>query len=495
MAERKENIVMLPFMAQGHLIPFLALALQIEQRGYNVIFVNTPLNIIKLQQSLPPTSSIRLLQIPFNSSDHDLPPGAENTDVLPPNLIFSLVKASISLKPPFRQLISDLTTQHGGAPPLCVIADIFFGWSVEVAHEFGVFHTIFSCASAFGLACYYSLWLNLPHRNTDSADFSFPDFPESGLFHTTQLAANMLAADGNDPPSIFQRKNNLTWSNSDGLLFNSVEALDGIGLAYFRRKLGRQVWPVGPILFPGVRSGKHAGITAEKCIEWLDAKPINSVLYISFGSNNTISASQMMQLAKALEQVTNVNFVWVVRPPLGFDITTEFRAEKWLPEGFIERVVDDQKRGLIVVQWAPQMEILSHKSVGSFLTHCGWNSVLEALSRGVPLMGWPMGAEQFFNAKLLAEEIGVCVEVARGIKFELKHEDMVEKIELVMGQSEKGKEMRKKAVEMKEMIKDAVRDKEGIKGSSVEAMDGFLNAALLTKEKTKNGYTQHNTIS
>ncbi|CAL5426210.1 unnamed protein product [Camellia sinensis] len=491
MTERNENIVIFPFMAQGHIIAFLGLALQIEQRGYNVIFVNTPINIKKLQQSLPPTSSIRLLEIPFSSSDDDdLPPGVENTDVLPPNLIFNLIKASVSLKPSFRQLISNLTTDCGGDPPLCIVADIFFGWSAEITHEFGVFHSIFSCSGAFSLACYYSLWMNLPHLNSDSAaEFSFPDFPESGRFHTTQLAANMLVADGNDPPSVFHRKNLPAWSNSDGLLFNSVEELDMIGLAYFRRKLGRLVCPLGPILLPpGKRAGKSAGIAAEGCIEWLCTKPENLVVYISFGSNNTISASQMMQLAKALEEVNkNTNFIWVVRPPLGFDIAAEFRADERLPEGFVERVVDDQKRGLIVAQWAPQGEILSHKSVGSFLTQCGWNSVLEGLSHGMPLMGWPMAAEQFFSAKFLAEEIGVCVEVARGFNVEVRHQDIVEKIELVMGQSEQGKELRRKAGEIKEMIEDAIRDQDGFKGSSVKAMDQFLNAALFMKEKTKNG--------
>lgn len=193
----------------------------------------------------------------------------------------------------------------------------------------------------------------------------------------------------------------------------------------------------------------------------------------------------MMQLAKALDQIMNINFIWVVRPPLGFDITAEFKAEDWLPEGFTERVVQTQNRGLIVSQWAPQLEILSHKSVGAFLTHCGWNSVLESLSQGVPLIGWPMAAEQFFNAKLLLEEVGVCLEVARGTSFEVRSEDIVDKIEKVMkGDSVKGIKMRKRAGEVKEMIRDAVRNDE-VKGSSVKAMDDFLDAALLRKEKTK----------
>lgn len=487
MAEsKKETIVMFPFMGYGHIIPFLALSLQLEQRGFSIIFVNTPVNIEKLRQSIPPSSSaIHLREIPFHSSDHHgLPPHVENLDALPYPLVINFLQASKSLKPLFTSLLSDLI--RAGDPPLVVVTDIFFGWSAEVANDLGLFHVIFSGAGGFGLACYYSTWLNLPHRKTESPEFSLPDFPEAGKFHVTQLAASYLAADGNDPWSIFQRENLSAWSKSDGVLFNSISELDKTGLDYFQRKLDRPVWAIGPVVLPApARSGKRPDISAETCIEWLDSKPLNSVLYISFGSMNTISASQMMQLAKALDQIMNINFIWVVRPPLGFDITAEFKAEDWLPEGFTERVVQTQNRGLIVSQWAPQLEILSHKSVGAFLTHCGWNSVLESLSQGVPLIGWPMAAEQFFNAKLLLEEVGVCLEVARGTSFEVRSEDIVDKIEKVMkGDSVKGIKMRKRAGEVKEMIRDAVRNDE-VKGSSVKAMDDFLDAALLRKEKTK----------
>ncbi|KAI8526262.1 hypothetical protein RHMOL_Rhmol13G0295000 [Rhododendron molle] len=486
MAQSKENtpaIVMFPFMAQGHIIPFLALSLQIEQRGFDIIFVNTPLNIKKLRQSIPPSSAIRLREIPYDSSCYPgLPPAVENTDVLPPHLIFPFIESSISLKPAFRHLVSDLV--RGGAPPLAVVADMFFGWSAEIAREFGVFHAIFSSAGGFGIGCYCSLWLNMPHRKTNSPEFFLPDFQEAGLIHLTQLAPSISAADGSDTDtkSVFMRKNILEWSDSDGVLFNSVEELDKIGLDYFRRITGRNVWPVGPIFLTG-DNRKISRISPEKCTEWLDTKPTNSVLFVSFGSNNTISASQMMQLGRALERATNTHFIWVVRPPLGFDITAEFKAKEWLPEGFMQRVVVAQNRGLVVVQWAPQVEILLHESVGAFLTHCGWNSVLESLSRGVPLIGWPMAAEQFFNAKFLEEEVGVCVEVARGVGFEVRCEDLVEKIEMVMGESEKGMEMRRKAGEVKKMIEDAVRDDGDFEGSSVVAMDEFLNAVLLKKQK------------
>ena len=109
----------------------------------------------------------------------------------------------------------------------------------------------------------------------------------------------------------------------------------------------------------------------------------------------------------------------------------------------------------------------------------------EALSYGVPIIGWPMAAEQFQNVKLLEEEIGVCLEVARGRISEVKCEDIVAKIDLVMNDTEKGKEMRKKACEVRNIINNSIADKEVFKGVSAKAMDDFLNAAMLIREQAK----------
>ncbi|OMO94055.1 UDP-glucuronosyl/UDP-glucosyltransferase [Corchorus capsularis] len=160
MAENRENVVMFPFMAQGHIIPFLALALHIEKtRNYKITFVNTPLNIKKLRSSLPPNSSIQLLEIPFNSSDHGLPPNTENCDVVPYQFVIKLLEASATLTPVFKDLIQDIILKQNGQRPLCLIGDIFFGWMSGLAQELGVFHAVFSGSGGFGLGCYYSFWL------------------------------------------------------------------------------------------------------------------------------------------------------------------------------------------------------------------------------------------------------------------------------------------------------------------------------------------------
>ncbi|KAL5567194.1 hypothetical protein UlMin_030358 [Ulmus minor] len=412
-------------MAQGHIIPFIALANLLQQReNYTITIVSTPLNIQNIKLSLPPNTPFRFLSIPFSDSNYGLPPGVENNDSIQYNLVPNLLEASISLKPHFRNLIS--------------------------------------------LRPKWSSPTNMYHRR-----------------HVLWLVVEILRkADGSEKFVRFLQEELSQWGKADGILFNTVEELDKTGLDHFRRKIGRKIWAIGPVL----RSGKEVGIKSEMCLKWLDSKPAKSVLFISFGSQNTIAASQMMEFAIALER-SKKNFIWVVRPPVGFDINGEFNAGEWLPEGFEKKIREMDNRGLLVQKWAPQVEILSHEACSCFLSHCWWNSVLEALIHGIPIMGWPLAAEQFYNSRLLEEELRVCVEIARGKSCEVRHEDMVENIELVMGETEKGREMRRRCCEIKEIIKNAIKDDaKGFKGSSVSAMDEFLNASLSKSEKL--GLTQ-----
>lgn len=308
-----------------------------------------------------------------------------------------------------------------------------------------------------------------------------PDFPEASRIHVTQMSENLRKADGGDKFLVVIQKLLSQWENADAMLFNTVEELETMtGLLYFRRKLGRPVWPIGPVVLPAAT--KEGGIMTELCTKWLDTQPAKSVLYVSFGSQNTISASQMMDLGMALENCGK-NFIWVVRPPVGFDINGEFRAEEWLPNGFEGRI-RESNRGLLVRKWAPQVDILSHESVSAFLSHCGWNSMVEALTRGVPILGWPLAAEQFYNAKFLEEELGVCVEVARGKSSRVCHEEMLKKIEMVMNVgTEKGSEIRRKTCEVRDIMKNALKDENGYKGSSVKAMDELWKEASLMRPK------------
>ncbi|KAL9995274.1 putative UDP-glucuronosyl/UDP-glucosyltransferase, UDP-glycosyltransferase family [Helianthus debilis subsp. tardiflorus] len=489
-----KHIIMLPFMAQGHLIPFLELAHHILNHNptFTITIVNTPLNIHYLRSATTnhpsPPSQLHLKPLPFNSSDHHLPPNSENTDGLPLTQIIKLFHASAALEQPFRKFIHDVVVSEK-RNNVCIVSDIFMGWANDVAKSFNILNYSFTTGGAYGTAAYCSIWLNLPHRSLSGGthdEFWVPGFPESSRFTITQLHQFLRAADGKDEWSRFFQVQISLSLKSNGWLCNTVEEIEPLGLEVLRNYIKLPVWCVGPLIpfkmlkknlgsdtgVIGPRSGKQPGIRPEQCIEWLDSCATGSVLYISFGSQNTIGESQMMELAKGLEE-SKRPFIWVIRPPIGFDLKGDFRAE-WLPNGFKDRI---GKQGLVVHNWAPQLEILCHRATGAFLSHCGWNSVMESLSQGVPIIGWPMAAEQGYNAKMLVEEMGVCEVLTRGVHSRIAKEEVSRVVNLVLDKSEggEGEDMRKKASKLGDLIRASVEDN---KGSSYRAMDEFLTSAI-----------------
>ncbi|KAI7995931.1 Crocetin glucosyltransferase 3 [Camellia lanceoleosa] len=198
-AQQEEHIVMLPFMAHGHLIPFLALATQIHQTtGFTITIATTPLNIHYLRRSSTTANhrQIRLVALPFNSSDHGLPPNTENTEAVPLSQLITLIYASTTLEAPCHQLLADITAKDG-RPPICIISDVVYGWATRVAQKVQTVNVSFTTCGAYGTATYVSLWQNLPHRRSPETDeyFSVPGFPNSCPFHRSQIHQFLRAAD------------------------------------------------------------------------------------------------------------------------------------------------------------------------------------------------------------------------------------------------------------------------------------------------------------
>ncbi|KAL3338052.1 hypothetical protein AABB24_030303 [Solanum stoloniferum] len=502
MSDHQEHIVILPFLALGHMIPFIALAKKIQEKtSYKITIVSTPLNVKYLSSTIAKDSTnsnnISLVSLPYNSSEHGLPPNTENTEALPLKHMVTICNSTLSLKEPLKKLILEII-EKDGKPPLCIVSDTFMGFASEVARSCGTFNVSFTTSGAYGTAAYVSLWLNLPHLLAIDGVFKMPGFDDSCCFFSVdQLHPFMKLANGDDPWSKVLKSLLLPSFDSIGFLCNSVEDAEPMGVKAIKNLTKLPVWCIGPLLPQCMlkksgkdsifesrsdkdsifesRIGKEHGLSPEECISWLNEHPERSVLYISFGSQNTISTSQMMALAMGLEE-SERPFIWVIRPPIGFDIKGEFRSE-WLPKGFQERVSKSQK-GLLVKSWAPQLQILSHSSTGAFLTHCGWNSVLESLSQGVPIISWPLAGEQAFNSKMLMEEMGVCVELTKWYSSDVDKEDVKKVVEIVLGESGKGKEMKEKANEIGMCVRDAVKEEGDFKGSSVKALDDFISTLL-----------------
>ncbi|KAH7835378.1 hypothetical protein Vadar_025585 [Vaccinium darrowii] len=178
-------------------------------------------------------------------------------------------------------------------------------------------------------------------------------------------------------------------------------------------------------------------------LSWLDGCPDGSVVYVCFGSQKLLNRDQMEALALGLER-SGLRFVWVVK-----SVSAQQMADGYglIPDGFEDRV---SGRGMVIKGWAPQIPILSHRAVGGFLSHCGWNSLLEGIVAGVMILAWPMGADQFVDARLLVEDMGAAVRVCEGGDSVLDSVELARTIAESMSgntaQKLKAKELRDRAI-------------------------------------------------
>lgn len=197
---------------------------------------------------------------------------------------------------------------------------------------------------------------------------------------------------------------------------------------------------------------------SDVCIKWLTERASRSVVYVSFGSLAQLEAEQMEELAQGLK-TCNEYFLWVVRSS----------EESKLPENLSE---ETSKKGLIV-SWCPQLEVLAHKATGCFITHCGWNSTLEALSLGVPLVAMPQWTDQSTNSKFIKDVWKI------GIEAKIDERGIVERAEIVrcinhVMEGEEGEEIRTNAKKWKEIAREAID--EG--GSSDKNIEEFISSLM-----------------
>jgi hypothetical protein len=478
---RTKHVVLFPFPGQGHHASFLAIArlLARELPDAAITLVSTPRNVAALRTSSSATSiSIGFHALPFVPADHGLPVGCESTSSLPVPSFVTLFEALESLEPAFDDYVSGLRGQSGDEADICIVADVFVAWTVGVARRHGCAHAVFVSCGAFGTAIFRALWNHMPALPFGSDGLlRLPEYPDV-VVHRSQLSpVFLLHGDLSDRWTAFYQRAIRHGYRTDAVLANTVEEFESTGLTMMRCAAGKvPVWPIGPLVRGG-NDDSSIDETDDGVLRWLDTHPQSSVLYISFGSQNTIQAKQMTELAAALE-TTGRPFLWVIRPPVGFDVASSFRDE-WLPEGFEARARADN-RGLVVRGWAPQVRILAHAATGAFLSHCGWNSVLESLTHSVPILGWPLAAEQFYNARMLAEEWGVCAEVARGNleSSAVERSKVAEAVETVMGEWDTvaSAAMRRRVKEVQEVLTSAWRQDAG---SSTTALHEFLRAMNL----------------
>lgn len=300
-----------------------------------------------------------------------------------------------------------------------------------------------------------------PHKtvSSDSETFALPGLPDEIRLTRKQIADHVRLGFENDFTRLLDRSKE-SEKRSYGVIVNSFYELEPAYVNHYRDVLGRKAWHVGPVSLcnrdaedKAERGGKTTTIHDLECMKWLDSKKPNSVIYVCFGTVSKFPPSQLAEIAMGLE-ASGQQFIWVVRKD-----DEESKNEDWLPDGFEERI---KGKGLIIRGWAPQVMILEHESVGGFVTHCGWNSTLEGISAGLPLVTWPIFAEQFYNEKLVTDvlKIGVGVGVQQWVRLvgDYIKKEAIEKAvrEIMVG--EKAEEMRSRANVLGVMARKAIEE-------------------------------------
>lgn len=242
---------------------------------------------------------------------------------------------------------------------------------------------------------------------------------------------------------------------ADFMLCNTVEEFEQETISALHQI--QPFYSIGPVFAPGFTKNRiSTSLWAESdCATWLDSKLRGSVLYISFGSYAHTSKQVIEEVANGL-LLSGVNFIWVLRP----DIVSSEQPEV-LPVGFEQQV---EGRGLIV-QWCDQIEVISHPSVGGFLTHCGWNSILESISCGVPLICYPLLTDQFTNRKLVVDDLKIGINLCDK-KSTPSRKGVAERVNYLM----RSQEIRQNIKQVGKILVDAM----GVDGSSVVNFNRFV---------------------
>jgi hydroquinone glucosyltransferase len=466
----EEQIVIIPSPGMGHLIPLVEFAKRITlHHPFSITFLvptdgPPPKHQIAFLDSLP--SGITYVLLPPVNFD-DLP-----SDVKIETRISLSVLRSL---PAIRDAVKSILVN---SRIVSFVVDLFGTHAFDVAAEFQISPYIFFPSTAMALSLFFYLEKLDAEVSCEYRELAEPvQIPGCVPIHGSDLL---------DPTQ--DRKNDAykwllfhskRYGMAEGIMVNSFKELEGGAIKALQEKqagFGRPpVYPVGPLIQMGTADRKANG---SECLRWLDDQPRGSVLFISFGSGGTLSYEQVSELAKGLE-LSEQRFLWVIRSPNDkianatfFNSQSNQDPLNFLPNGFLDRT---RGHGLVIPDWAPQAQILSHGSTGGFLTHCGWNSILETVVNGVPVIAWPLYAEQKMNAVMLSEDIKVA------LRPKMNENGLITELEiakLVKGlmEGEEGKGIRNRMKDLKDSAARVV----GEDGSSTK----FL-AELALKWKKK----------
>ncbi|KAL3732317.1 hypothetical protein ACJRO7_029052 [Eucalyptus globulus] len=439
------RLVLFPGPIQGHINPMLQLAQILHDRGFSITILHTDLN--SPDPSPHPSFAFRSIGDGLGQSE------ASTSDIV---RLIMLLNARCAA--PFEERLREEVSSQD-APVTCLIADALFSFARDVAERAGVRTMVLRTggATAFRVFAGFRLLRErgyLPIAESRLED-PVPEFPP--------LRVKDLPRVNTGEPELFDRILNDRIEgikDSSGLILNTFEDLEQPALSLLRQEYPIVVFPIGPFHKCGPCSSGSFLAEDRSCISWLDKQAPNSVVYVSFGSIASVNESEFSEIALGLAD-SQQPFLWVVRPG---SVRGSELVEN-LPGCFLEAL---EERGKIV-KWAPQHEVLAHRAVGAFWTHNGWNSTLESISEGVPMICMPCFSDQNVNARFVSDVWRVGVHLNNG----LERRKIAEAIRKLLVEKE-GEEVRERAAQFKEKANSCLMQG----GSSFQSLDGLANHIL-----------------
>ncbi|KAG5574892.1 hypothetical protein H5410_055026 [Solanum commersonii] len=371
------RVLMFPFLAYGHISPYLNVAKKLADRGFLIYFCSTPINLKSTIRKIPEkyADSIQLIEL-------HLPELPE----LPPH-----------------------------------------------------YHTTNAVKLLTSGAAVFSYFFNILRK----PEVEFP-FPAIYLRKIEQVRLSEMVAKSKKSKEP-DDGDLLVDGNMQIMLMSTSRTIEAKYIDYCLELSNWKVVPVGPPVQDPISNDAED----MELIDWLGTKDENSTVFISFGSEYFLSKEDMEEVAFALE-LSNVNFIWVARFPKG----EEQNLKDALPKGFLERIGE---RGRVLDKFAPQPRILNHPSTGGFISHCGWNSAMESIDFGVPIVAMPMHLDQPMNTRLIVE-LGVAVEIVRDDDGKIHREEIAETLKGVIT-GEAGENLRARVRDISKNLK-SIRDEE-----------------------------------
>ncbi|KAK4490739.1 hypothetical protein RD792_001442 [Penstemon davidsonii] len=407
----KPHVLAIPYPAQGHVIPLMEVAQRLANSGIRVTFVNTEFNHERVIKAFSQTGSVHEL-IELVS----VPDGLESLEDR--NDHGKVAATILKIMPGNLEILIEKINRNESDEIICVLADIYMGWAMEVAEKFGIKKAAFLPASVAMLALTINAEKLLDDGIVDSNGTPLknkmiqlsPSMPKMSTMNLAWCLPDLTMR-----KIIFQSiiQNNKSIKLAEKLLCNTSHDLEPGALAF----LPQHSSLIGPLISRHGNSSGHFWPHDSSCLEWLDHQPSNSVIYVAFGSFTVFDQTQFQELAIGLE-LTNRPFLWVVRQDM----------DRAYPIGFEERVKNRGK----MVSWAPQQKVLSHPSIACFMSHCGWNSTIEGVSNGVPFLCWPYFGDQFINQSYICDDWEVGLGLEKDENWIVGHEEIKNKVEQLL---------------------------------------------------------------